>query len=365
MQEASRDAFEEGGKQTKTDTEDDDESFFEEAVVEEAVVAPLRTSPMAVVIPLPPPLIQQKQEGETSEPSPVSQLLNGFLASTQASSSHTGQSLDAPSDRTVSQTASAAPSEIFVQTAEPMLIDGNHTAETVNNIAPLSPVALSPAPLSPNRSAAHSPGHEHSLYIGSPVMSAPLPQPIESEPTPAIISAPVTTVSPETTAAPVITPPVISPDVPPAAAVNMASPVEDAAAAHDITPPSPIDNMDYGLGEGAAPSATGGLSLPYGSGSITAPPDSGAGSSSGAHSDATGDLNRQKTIRQTPQQEFEEYKRRQMLKDLEEKIPVFVPEADEALETQKRRSQEEPAMSATSYPGQEWNPYGSSYIDED
>lgn len=154
----------------------------------------------------------------------------------------------------------------------------------------------------------------------------------------------------------------------------MTSPIADDGAAakerdvHDITPPSPIDNMDYDLGEGAAPSATGGLYLPYGNGASVPPSmsksvENGEGSS-GTNGDAGGDINRQKTIRQTPQQEFEEHKRRQFLKDLEEKIPVFVPEADEQLEMQKKREQEEPKMSATSYPGQEWNPYGPYEDDE-
>ena len=57
---------------------------------------------------------------------------------------------------------------------------------------------------------------------------------------------------------------------------------------------------------------------------------------------------------------FEEAKRKQMLKDLEEKIPVFPTEPDMNLMGGglKKPEEEMPQMSATSYPGQEWNPYG-------
>ncbi|EFX05086.1 hypothetical protein CMQ_5348 [Grosmannia clavigera kw1407] len=77
-------------------------------------------------------------------------------------------------------------------------------------------------------------------------------------------------------------------------------------------------------------------------------------------------VGRQKTIRQTSAQQVEEYKRRQMLKDLEEKIPVFVPDMDEQLEQQRRKEREQPHMSATSYPGQEWNPYAEfTFVEDD
>jgi hypothetical protein len=59
---------------------------------------------------------------------------------------------------------------------------------------------------------------------------------------------------------------------------------------------------------------------------------------------------------------FEEARRKMMLREQEEKIPVFPTEPDmsagAAEEAARRRHEEEhPQMSATSYPGQEWNPY--------
>lgn len=339
----------EGHIEGDTDSEDDLESY-EEPVVEEAVVAPLRTSPTAVVIPLPSPVAQPRQQRDPSEPSPMSQLLpqiNGFLASNQADqASVTDPSVnDSHSRGAASQATSAAPSEIFIHTAEPVHMNGNHTASVVTTVAPLSPS------LSTSQSSGVLIGD--AVSGGSPAASTPQSQSISSGPIDAIQSTPV------------VAPPPVS---------VVTSPIADDGAAakerdvHDITPPSPIDNMDYDLGEGAAPSATGGLYLPYGNGASVPPSmsksvENGEGSS-GTNGDAGGDINRQKTIRQTPQQEFEEHKRRQFLKDLEEKIPVFVPEADEQLEMQKKREQEEPKMSATSYPGQEWNPYGPYEDDE-
>ncbi len=59
---------------------------------------------------------------------------------------------------------------------------------------------------------------------------------------------------------------------------------------------------------------------------------------------------------------FEEAKRKMLLREQEEKIPVFPTEPDiEAAANQaakKKATEEAPQMSATSYPGQEWNPYG-------
>lgn len=93
---------------------------------------------------------------------------------------------------------------------------------------------------------------------------------------------------------------------------------------------------------------------------------SGPGSVNGSSDADSAAVGRQKTIRQTSAQQVEEYKRRQMLKDLEEKIPVFVPEVDEQLEQQRRSEREQPKMSATSYPGQEWNPYAEfTFADDD
>ncbi|KAK1830250.1 hypothetical protein QBC39DRAFT_241530, partial [Podospora conica] len=53
---------------------------------------------------------------------------------------------------------------------------------------------------------------------------------------------------------------------------------------------------------------------------------------------------------------FEQAKRQQMMREQEEKIPVFIQE--DPVPAPKKDDEEIPQMSATSYPGQEWNPYG-------
>lgn len=60
---------------------------------------------------------------------------------------------------------------------------------------------------------------------------------------------------------------------------------------------------------------------------------------------------------------FEEAKRHKLLREQEEKIPVFDPEPDLVVMTNTKKDEELPQMSATSYPGQEWNPYEAGYGD--
>jgi hypothetical protein len=56
---------------------------------------------------------------------------------------------------------------------------------------------------------------------------------------------------------------------------------------------------------------------------------------------------------------------------MEEKIPVFPTEPDvdaqqlAQMAAKKKAEEERPQMSATSYPGQEWNPYGDGWEDDD
>jgi len=57
---------------------------------------------------------------------------------------------------------------------------------------------------------------------------------------------------------------------------------------------------------------------------------------------------------------FEEAKRQHLLREQEEKIPVFEPQPDLV---PARKEDELPQMSATSYPGQEWNPYEAGFGD--
>ncbi|ROW10492.1 hypothetical protein VMCG_01740 [Cytospora schulzeri] len=63
---------------------------------------------------------------------------------------------------------------------------------------------------------------------------------------------------------------------------------------------------------------------------------------------------------------FEEHKRKQLLRDMEEKIAIF-PTEPEAPEPRKnsKKDDDAPMMSATSYPGQEWNPYGDGWVEDD
>ena len=65
----------------------------------------------------------------------------------------------------------------------------------------------------------------------------------------------------------------------------------------------------------------------------------------------------------TDRELFEEAKRQRLLREQEEKIPVFPQEPDMVVMTNPVKKQEEdlPQMSATSYPGQEWNPYEAGF----
>ncbi|KAJ4386180.1 hypothetical protein N0V93_009073 [Gnomoniopsis smithogilvyi] len=65
---------------------------------------------------------------------------------------------------------------------------------------------------------------------------------------------------------------------------------------------------------------------------------------------------------QSSQEIFDEHKRRQLVRDMEEKIAVM-PEP--AMLEPPKKADDVPMMSATSYPGQEWNPYGDGFEDDD
>lgn len=70
---------------------------------------------------------------------------------------------------------------------------------------------------------------------------------------------------------------------------------------------------------------------------------------------------------QTSQEIYEEHKRRQLVRDMEEKIALNPTEPDSMMlgPGGKKKAEDAPLMSATSYPGQEWNPYGDAWIDDD
>ncbi|KUI57028.1 hypothetical protein VP1G_04392 [Cytospora mali] len=61
---------------------------------------------------------------------------------------------------------------------------------------------------------------------------------------------------------------------------------------------------------------------------------------------------------------FEEHKRKQLLRDMEEKIAIN-PTEPQMLETRRKKDDDAPMMSATSYPGQEWNPYGDGWVEDE
>lgn len=65
---------------------------------------------------------------------------------------------------------------------------------------------------------------------------------------------------------------------------------------------------------------------------------------------------------QSSQAIFDEHKRRQLVRDMEEKIAIMPEQVDEA---PRKKEEAVPMMSATSYPGQEWNPYGEGFEDDD
>lgn len=67
---------------------------------------------------------------------------------------------------------------------------------------------------------------------------------------------------------------------------------------------------------------------------------------------------------QSSQEIFDEHKRRQLIRDMEEKI-ALMPEPNMLEPTRKKKEDDLPMMSATSYPGQEWNPYGEGFEDDD
>ena len=120
-----------------------------------------------------------------------------------------------------------------------------------------------------------------------------------------------------------------------------------APARQEPTPPSPIDDD--------GPAGANGHHLQP---------------SSAEQSNGNGNVNRQATIRQTSAEQYQEAKRKMLMKDLEGLIPVVTPEDAEGgaagpAGARREDAEEMPHMSATSYPGQEWNPYGEFGYDDD
>lgn len=118
------------------------------------------------------------------------------------------------------------------------------------------------------------------------------------------------------------------------------------------TPPSPVQPVEEVPPRPVSP-------IIYANGDTSSAPPA-AESSSKKAVNGVDDLNSQDTPPKTASMDrdlFEQAKRQQMMREQEEKIPVFVQEPD-PVPAPKKDNEEIPQMSATSYPGQEWNPYG-------
>ncbi|TLD22254.1 hypothetical protein PspLS_08030 [Pyricularia sp. CBS 133598] len=126
------------------------------------------------------------------------------------------------------------------------------------------------------------------------------------------------------------------------AAAAVAGPSVALIHSHSPEPPSPTDEEIRKVGG----TTTGHLTVNGGS------DENGVGGSNG-------ELGRKPTIRATSAEQYEEAKRKMLLRDLEEKIPVFIQEDPPPIKKEEEATV--PKMSATSYPGQEWNPYGDGF----
>lgn len=65
---------------------------------------------------------------------------------------------------------------------------------------------------------------------------------------------------------------------------------------------------------------------------------------------------------QSSQEIFDEHKRKQLVRDMEEKIAIM---PEQPMLEPPKKMEDVPMMSATSYPGQEWNPYGDGFEEDD
>lgn len=372
----------------------------EDSVVADAVPAHLYPTPQI------PPFVQQQLQQEMNrggtKPTAAALSEKSFSAARCATSEASASSMHAspqPGQAQLSKDSAVSQQNTF-----------SHASSHENSPAiedPGSKLTLAPSEASPAAANVHmvslSAGvpierelrQKQTLARGIKPTSAAVPVPDEMEETPthhakastsntiadvspvSLISEPISQVAPENSLedSAAVTMPTAHKDSPVAldfavisSTAGATSPIAQLGPMEpnidDITPPSPIDDSDfteYGFPVGGKLSATGGLPLPY----VSNGGPLGESQAKGNVLSENSTVTRQKTIRQTPAQEYEDYKRRQMLKDLEEKIPVLIPEPDQNLAAQKQKENEEPAMSATSYPGQEWNPYGEFYYEDD
>ncbi|KAI6409068.1 hypothetical protein MCOR20_005159 [Pyricularia oryzae] len=223
------------------------------------------------------------------------------------------------------------------------IYDTSPRLQSNTHSSPPPMVTASPPPPMPVTSQAASPP-PHAVY-SPPVSQAvypPIPQPVG----PPVRSTDQQAQQQDQLRAQSASPPSQSSNAAPAAAAATAAAAVGPSVAvihsHSPEPPSPTDEEIRKVGG----TTTGHLTVDGGS------EENGAGGSNG-------ELGRKPTIRATSAEQYEEAKRKMLLRDLEEKIPVFIQ--DDPPPIKKEEEATVPKMSATSYPGQEWNPYGDGF----
>nr|EAQ71272.1 hypothetical protein MGCH7_ch7g679 [Pyricularia oryzae 70-15] len=220
------------------------------------------------------------------------------------------------------------------------IYDTSPRLQSNTHSSPPPMVTASPPPPMPVTSQAASPP-PHAVY-SPPVSQAvypPIPQPVG----PPVRSTDQQVQQQDQLRAQSASPPSQSSNAAPAAAAAAAvGPSVAVIHSHSPEPPSPTDEEIRKVGG----TTTGHLTVDGGS------EENGAGGSNG-------ELGRKPTIRATSAEQYEEAKRKMLLRDLEEKIPVFIQ--DDPPPIKKEEEATVPKMSATSYPGQEWNPYGDGF----
>lgn len=129
------------------------------------------------------------------------------------------------------------------------------------------------------------------------------------------------------------------------------------ASPEEIEPPSPTDS-DLGRKDNKGGRNSG----------STMQGEDGSGVGAANHAAGANISSGEKPV-QSSQEIFDEHKRKQLVRDMEEKIALNPTEPDGGMmlggAAAGRKKEEAPLMSATSYPGQEWNPYGDAWIDDD
>lgn len=173
-----------------------------------------------------------------------------------------------------------------------------------------------------------------------------------------IMSAPPVIIEPQPTSAASSSSPATAPSPSPSSALA----TQSKSALLDDEPPSPTAS-ELGGKKGRSPSAVNHFDYNYNAASSAAAAAAAEnGDSNGGVPAAPTTVNGKPV--QSSQEIFEEHKRKQLLRDMEEKIAVMPTEMEPEFSNNRRRNDDSmPVMSATSYPGQEWNPYGDGFED--